>query len=59
VIAEGLSELMESRARADPGLADAVKRLRDAVGLEERHCPITTGGVGGIRAPAIERPAAD
>ena len=37
VLAEGLSDLMESRAQDDPRLDDAVKRLRDAVGLEERH----------------------
>jgi low affinity Fe/Cu permease len=37
VLAEGLSDLMESRSQDDPGLDDAVKRLRDAVGLEERH----------------------
>jgi low affinity Fe/Cu permease len=37
VLAEGLSDLMESQARNDPQLQDAVKRLRDAVGLEERH----------------------
>ena len=37
VIAEALSDLMESRARQDPALEDSVRRLRDAVGLEERH----------------------
>jgi low affinity Fe/Cu permease len=37
VLAEGLSDLMESRARQDPELEDAVRRLREAVGLEERH----------------------
>lgn len=37
VLAEGLSDLMESQAHHDPQLQDAVKRLRDAVGLEERH----------------------
>ena len=37
VIAEGLSELMESRAAEDPKLHDAAQRLRDAVCLEERH----------------------
>lgn len=37
VIAEALSDLMESRAQEDPGLADSVRRLREAVGLEERH----------------------
>ncbi|MET1058954.1 MAG: low affinity iron permease family protein [Nocardioides sp.] len=37
VIAEGLAALMESGARSDPELRDAAARLRDAVGLEERH----------------------
>lgn len=37
VLAEGLSDLMESHARQDPELEDAVRRLREAVGLEERH----------------------
>ncbi len=37
VIAEALSDLMESRAQDDPELDDAVERLREAVGLEERH----------------------
>jgi len=37
VIAEALSALMSSRARQDPELEEAVRRLRDAVGLEERH----------------------
>jgi low affinity Fe/Cu permease len=37
VVAEALSDLMESRARQDPELEDAVHRLREAVGLEERH----------------------
>jgi low affinity Fe/Cu permease len=37
VIAEALSDLMVSRARDDEDLHDAVRRLRDAVGLEERH----------------------
>lgn len=37
VIAEALSDLMESRAQEDPELADSVRRLREAVGLEERH----------------------
>ena len=35
--AEALSDLMESQARQDPELEDAVRRLREAVGLEERH----------------------
>lgn len=37
VLAEALSDLMASRAQDDPGLEDAVHRLREAVGLEERH----------------------
>ena len=37
VIAEALAALMESRAQEDPELSDAVEKLRDAVGLEERH----------------------
>ncbi len=37
VIAEALSDLMESRAAEDPDLQHAVERLREAVGLEERH----------------------
>lgn len=37
VLAEALAALMESRAADDPELHEAVKRLRDAVGLEERH----------------------
>ena len=38
VIAEALSDLMESRAhQGDTELADAARRLRDTVGLEERH----------------------
>jgi low affinity Fe/Cu permease len=37
VIAEALAALMASRAVEDPKLGDAVTRLRDAVGLEERH----------------------
>lgn len=37
VLAEALSDLMESRARDDEDLQESVKRLRDAVGLEERH----------------------
>jgi low affinity Fe/Cu permease len=37
VVAEALSDLMESRARQDPELEDAVHRLREAVGLEQRH----------------------
>jgi low affinity Fe/Cu permease len=37
VIAEALSDLMESRASDDPALRESVRRLRDAVGLEARH----------------------
>ena len=37
VLAEALSDLMESRAADDPDLSESVEKLRDAVGLEERH----------------------
>jgi low affinity Fe/Cu permease len=37
VIAEALAELMKSQTRTDPGLRDATQKLRDAIGLEERH----------------------
>jgi low affinity Fe/Cu permease len=37
VLAEALAELMESRAADDPRLNEATRKLRDAVGLEERH----------------------
>jgi low affinity Fe/Cu permease len=37
VIAEALADLMESRALDDPRLTASVERLREAVGLEERH----------------------
>lgn len=37
VLAEALAALMESRAIEDPNLEEAHRRLRDAVGLEERH----------------------
>ncbi|MGH3778515.1 MAG: low affinity iron permease family protein [Pseudonocardiaceae bacterium] len=37
VIAEAVAELMASAARNDHDLRDAAQRLRDAVGLEERH----------------------
>jgi low affinity Fe/Cu permease len=37
VIAEALSDLMSSRADQDPQLNESVRRLREAVGLEERH----------------------
>ena len=36
-IAEALSALMESRATEDPEMSDHARRLREAVGLEERH----------------------
>lgn len=36
-IAAGLADLMESRARDDQALEESVQRLRDAVGLEDRH----------------------
>ena len=37
VLAEALAALMESRAGDDPELQPAVEKLRDAVGLEEKH----------------------
>ena len=37
VLAEALAALMDSRAADDPGLREAADKLRDAVGLEERH----------------------
>ncbi len=37
VIAEALSDLMESRGQDDPELREAAQRLRDASGLEQRH----------------------
>ena len=37
VIAEALSDLMSSHAADNPDLQDSVRRLREAVGLEERH----------------------
>ena len=37
VLAEALAALMTSRAVEDPKLEHAVRELRDAVGLEERH----------------------
>ena len=37
VIAEALAALMASRALEDDTLEEAVTRLREAVGLEERH----------------------
>ena len=36
-VAEALSDLMSSRAADDPELARSVEKLREAVGLEERH----------------------
>lgn len=37
VIAEALAALMESRSRTDPELEEATRKLREAVGLEDRH----------------------
>ena len=37
VIAEAVAALMASRAVEDQALEETVTRLRDAVGLEERH----------------------
>jgi low affinity Fe/Cu permease len=37
VLAEALAALMASQAQTDPELDDAVRKLREAVGLEERH----------------------
>jgi low affinity Fe/Cu permease len=37
LIAEALAALMASRATQDSELTEAVSKLRDAVGLEERH----------------------
>jgi len=37
VLAEALAELMESQSRNDKELEDATRKLREAVGLEERH----------------------
>jgi low affinity Fe/Cu permease len=37
VLAEGLAALMQSQSRHDPELEDATRKLRQAVGLEERH----------------------
>ena len=37
VIAEALGDLMESRASEDASLRPSVQRLREAVGLEQRH----------------------
>jgi len=37
VLAEALAELMESHARTDKELEGATRKLREAIGLEERH----------------------
>ncbi|NRQ50684.1 low affinity iron permease family protein [Aeromicrobium stalagmiti] len=37
VLAEALADLMASRAQDDPALEESVARLREAVGLEDRH----------------------
>jgi low affinity Fe/Cu permease len=37
VVAEALSDLMTSHASDDPGLSESVEKLRQAIGLEERH----------------------
>ena len=37
VLAEAMATLMESHASDDPELREAAEKLRDAVGLEERH----------------------
>jgi low affinity Fe/Cu permease len=37
VVAEALSDLMTSRAADDPELEESVEKLREAIGLEERH----------------------
>jgi len=37
VLAEALAELMESHSRNDKELEGATRKLREAVGLEERH----------------------
>ena len=37
VLAEALAELMESHARTDQELEGATRKLREAIGLEERH----------------------
>ena len=37
VLAEALAELMESHARTDKELEGATDKLREAIGLEERH----------------------
>jgi len=37
VMAEALADLMTSRAADDPELEESVEKLRQAIGLEERH----------------------
>ncbi len=37
VLAEALAELMESHSRNDKELEGATRKLREAIGLEERH----------------------
>ena len=37
VLAEALAELMESHSRTDEELEGATRKLREAIGLEERH----------------------
>ena len=37
VLAEALAALMESRAGDDPELQEATTKLREAIGLEDRH----------------------
>jgi low affinity Fe/Cu permease len=37
VVAEALADLMTSRVDDDPELAESVEKLREAIGLEERH----------------------
>jgi low affinity Fe/Cu permease len=37
VLAEALADLMTSRAADDPELEDSVEKLRQSIGLEERH----------------------
>jgi len=37
VLAEALAELMESNSRNDEELEGATRKLREAIGLEERH----------------------
>jgi low affinity Fe/Cu permease len=37
VLAEAVAALMDSRGREDPELRGATVKLREAVGLEERH----------------------